>query len=109
MPAIYATAPGKIILFGEHAVVYGQPAIAVPVSKVRTKATVFAEPRSPSGKIHLQAPGINLEADLSDVPPDHPLAKTITLLLSRLKIAHPPACTIRVTSDIPVASGLGSG
>ena len=35
------TAPGKIILFGEHAVVYGKPAIAIPVSGMR--ATAWSE------------------------------------------------------------------
>ena len=34
--AVYATAPGKVILFGEHACVYGHSAIAACVSDLRT-------------------------------------------------------------------------
>jgi mevalonate kinase len=35
-----ASAPGKAILFGEHAVVYDQPALAVPLSSLKTTAQI---------------------------------------------------------------------
>jgi mevalonate kinase len=109
MPAITATAPGKIILFGEHAVVYGQPAIAVPVNQVRARAVISARPEQPRGWIHLQAPDIGLENNWENFPQDHPLIVIIKGVLNAAGIDQPPALTVRVTSTIPVAAGLGSG
>jgi len=109
MPAISASAPGKVILFGEHAVVYGHPAIAVPVDKVKARAIVQADPRGGPGEVRIQAPGINLDSLLSDLPKENPLAFAVRGVLSHLGINLPPACEIRITSTIPVASGMGSG
>jgi mevalonate kinase len=109
MPAISATAPGKIILFGEHAVVYGQPAIAAPVSQVRTRSIITARPDQPRGWINLQAPDIGLEATWNELPVDHPLVFVVKAVLTTLDIKEPPAMTIRVSSTIPIAAGLGSG
>ncbi len=110
-----ATAPGKIILFGEHAVVYGQPALAVPVTQVRAKADVSDSPR-PGTWIH--APDIGLHEELSRLAPGHPLSAAIRSVFSALASPSPspPAggggeggLSITITSTIPVASGLGSG
>ncbi len=101
-----ASAPGKIILFGEHAVVYGRPALAVPVTHVQATATVTANSRR---GIWIEAPNIELTSELSRLPPDHPLAAVVNTTLTALNISHPPACTVYIQSTIPVASGLGSG
>ncbi|MFN2194966.1 MAG: mevalonate kinase [Anaerolineales bacterium] len=109
MPAITATAPAKIILFGEHAVVYGRPAIAVPLPQLRARAVVSADPFAPAGYIRLQAPAIGLDASLEDMPADDPFSLGVHGVLDILGISRCPACLIRVTSTIPIAAGLGSG
>jgi mevalonate kinase len=109
MPAFAATAPGKIILFGEHAVVYGRPAIAVPVTQVHTRALVTASPASPTGQVQIRAKDVGLDNFLDNLPQDHPLALAVNSVAQALEINRLPALRIEITSSIPIASGLGSG
>lgn len=109
MAVIVGKAPGKIILFGEHAVVYGQPAIAIPVNKVKASASVFPDFSAPSGNIRLQALDIGLDENLYDLAQDHPLAAAVYLTLEMLEPERIPPFTLQISSTIPVAAGLGSG
>lgn len=121
-----ATAHGKAILFGEHAVVYGQPAIAVPVTNVEARATITASERGTG--IHVAAadlpsfdgsPGGRLYR-LRDALDDDPLRAIIDLALTAFfrrestgpksnDLVMEPDLLISVTSTIPIARGLGSG
>jgi mevalonate kinase len=101
-----SSAPGKIILFGEHAVVYGRPALAVPVTQVHAEVDVSDSARP---GIWIDAPAVDLHAELNTLPSDHPIASVIHNLFFLLRVSPFPNLDIKISSSIPVASGLGSG
>ncbi|MGC9332807.1 MAG: mevalonate kinase [Anaerolineae bacterium] len=102
-----AHAPGKVILFGEHAVVYGQPAIAVPVREVQAEAHI--EPRRAGQGTLVHAPDLQRRFLLQEATEDEPLARIIQLALRAVRQEKEPDLTITVTSSIPIARGMGSG
>ncbi len=104
--SIYS-APAKIILYGEHAVVYGKPAIAVPVPLLRAFAVTRSAEPGQGLIIRAIDTGHELPVDLA-AEVDNSLVEMAQRVLRHLN-ATPPDAIIELRSDIPVASGLGSG
>ncbi|WP_298817269.1 mevalonate kinase [Chloroflexus sp.] len=99
-----ATAPAKLILCGEHAVVYGRPAIALPLSDLRASATV--KPALAGNGPIINAPDLGGRWRVADRP-DEPLSGLIMALIDRFGV--PANIEITIRSSIPIASGMGSG
>ena len=101
------SAPAKAILLGEHAVVHGQPAIAAPLSRLRTyvDARPSAHPLSIS---FANADRASFFWCQDDPNSSDPLARAIDLT-ARYFAVNAIHGELVVRSDIPIASGLGSG
>ena len=102
---IATSAPAKIILFGEHAVVHGQPAIAIPFSALRARVRVL---RSASALELRAANGRLLASPAAPQKSEQLLLRLLEAILQQLDIPA-PAVALELRSDIPPGSGLGSG
>ena len=102
-----SSAPAKAILVGEHAVVHGQPAIAVPLSQLRASvdARSSAQPLTVSSSHADSAPFYWCQGAPVSV---NPLSRAIDLT-ARYFAVNALQGELAIHSDIPAASGLGSG
>ena len=99
----YAYAPGKIIICGEHFVVYGATALAAAINR---GTTAEAEP-SPTTIIYSKDFGIQADLSTGNIPEKlKPIAAAINSVKEHLGEKRSVKLTIK--SDIPPRSGLGS-
>ena len=100
-----ASAPGKVILFGEHFVVYGVKAILCAVNK---RVTVTAE-KIKEEKISIKSDIGNLELELNKpISEINSPLKPFYYLANKIIRNQSTGIEIKIESDIPLGAGLGS-
>jgi len=112
---VVASAPAKVILFGEHFVVYGEPAIVLAIDK---RAYAKAENRSDK-RIYLRSVNLNLagyfengtfKIEQGDAKEAKLKFEPVKLAVKKVLEKHGEnvGLNIEINSTVPVAAGLGS-
>ncbi len=112
---VVASAPGKIILFGEHFVVYGEPAIVLAIDK-RAYATVD---HSDDKFLHCRSVNLNLKGYFDDgvFKVERGDAREARVKFEPVRVAvekvmasykDKVGLNIEINSTVPVGAGLGS-
>lgn len=94
---------GKLILFGEHSVVYGQPAI---VAGLPRGATAFVRMSTDPSLTVVNGRTGNVHVEVAPDADGEPLAQAFASILEMLEVEVPVG--VHVTIDIPMGAGLGS-
>jgi len=112
--AVTASAPAKVILFGEHFVVYGEPAVVLAIDK---RAYATAQLRKDK-RIHINSTDLGAAGTFSGERFQaekggskarlklEPVKNAVQQVLE--KAERKAGVNVRINSDIPVSAGLGS-
>jgi mevalonate kinase len=92
---------GKIILLGEHAVVYGFPALAAALDR---GVKIDAVPTPAGGPLRIDVPSWNLKLSADD---DHSFARGLSAIADAVELGRPPLSLIG-DAQIPPGAGLGA-
>ncbi len=107
------SAPGKTILFGEHAAVYGHPALVTALDH-RMTVTARASGSLERGTVRLEIPALRIERTAAATIEPHTVREPgdLAILAASLGMAglgpRPVGLHLRIDSAIPSGSGFGS-
>jgi mevalonate kinase len=101
-----ASAPGKVILFGEHFVVYGTKAILCSMDKRIKVTSQLIDERKIRIKSDIGNVEVDVESALNDSDPMRPFVYLAAHTLKKFK--KNAGIEIKIESEIPPGIGLGS-